>query len=400
MPAPTRRRGRFGVRQEWKKMDMATRGQAGAKRKKEAPTQEYGNAGRMYGNDGGRIRRVMDSTRDRQDKRLRVGIPRGLLYHKYFPLWETFLRELGAEVVVSPATNRHLVNIAGEVAENELCVPVKVFYGHVLALKDKVDCLFIPRVVSVERNAYTCPKFLGLPDMIAALDDDLPPILSPTVDQRESRWSLYESAWRVGRVLTDSPIRILRAWRKSTSAYRLFQDRMQTGLTPVDVLEMGDGRGLGAGVNEAAGSGGAVNGAVTIGVAGHPYNVYDPYISMNLIKRLREKGANVVTGEMLPAKTIERAAEALPKHLFWTYEKEVVGAAFHWLKEKVDGIVYVLSFACGPDSIIQVLLEAEARDAQIALMPLVIDEHAGEAGVVTRVEAFMDMLNHKKALSA
>ncbi|MDP7470460.1 MAG: acyl-CoA dehydratase activase-related protein, partial [Dehalococcoidia bacterium] len=39
---------------------------------------------------------------------IRVGVPRGLLFYQYFPMWQTFMEALGAEVVVSPSTTRGL----------------------------------------------------------------------------------------------------------------------------------------------------------------------------------------------------------------------------------------------------------------------------------------------------
>ncbi|HZD60143.1 MAG TPA: acyl-CoA dehydratase activase-related protein, partial [Anaerolineae bacterium] len=122
-----------------------------------------------------------------------VGVPQALLYYKYYPLWETFLRGLGAEIVVSSATTKRTVNTGTSLAENELCLPVKVFFGHLIELKDQVDALFVPRVVSVEKSAYTCPKFLGLPDLARSIDDSLPPVLDPVFNSRLGRKKFYEA---------------------------------------------------------------------------------------------------------------------------------------------------------------------------------------------------------------
>ena len=35
-----------------------------------------------------------------------VGIPRAMLYYRYGVLWETFLKELGCDVITSGETNR------------------------------------------------------------------------------------------------------------------------------------------------------------------------------------------------------------------------------------------------------------------------------------------------------
>jgi len=313
-----------------------------------------------------------------------IGVPRALLYYKYYPLWDAFLKGLGADIVVSGATTKKTINAGTSLAENELCLPVKVFYGHLVELKDKADALFVPRVISVESNAYTCPKFLGLPDLTRSVDNSFPLVLDPTFNARLGRRQFYRALFEFGKFFTNKKHRILKAWMRGVSAQRSFQRKLESGLTPVEAIDGIDIQ--------------PISGNLKIGIAGHPYNIYDSHISLNLIKRLKEWGADVVTTEMLPPPVLDHEAERLPKRLFWSYEKEVVGSVFHWLRTgSVDGIIYVLSFACGPDSLIQVLLENEAkRESGLPLTSLVIDEHSGEAGMITRVEAFVDMLNWRR----
>jgi predicted nucleotide-binding protein (sugar kinase/HSP70/actin superfamily) len=320
---------------------------------------------------------------------LRIGYPQALLYYKYFPLWETFFTQLGAEVVVSGHTTKKILNRGSIEAENELCLPVKVFYGHLLELADKVEAIFVPRMVAVEKSAYTCPKFLGLPDMAKAVEAPLPPLIEPIINWKEGTRAYFRMVLELGRQFTDSRTKILQAYLAGVRALHEFHDQTASGLTTIDILDSKKPPQ-------------AVAGGLKIGVAGHPYNIYDKYISMNLIKRLRQLGAEVVTGEMLPHNTIERAASTLPKHLFWTYEREVVGTVFHWSRqEAVDGIIYVVAFPCGADSLVQTLIEHELRaeNSKVPMMPLVIDEHSAEAGVLTRIEAFTDMLGRKKRLA-
>ncbi|HEX2947954.1 MAG TPA: hypothetical protein VHV83_00020, partial [Armatimonadota bacterium] len=56
----------------------------------------------------------------------------------------------------------------------------------------------------------------------------------------------------------------------------------------------------------------------------------------------------------------------------------------------VDKIILVGAFECGPESIVESYIEKEAQSQGIPLMVLSMDEHSGEAGLVTRLEAFMD----------
>ena len=102
---------------------------------------------------------------------MNIGIPRALLYYQYFPMWKTFFKELGAEVVVSHPTTKAMVASGSSRVVADTCLPVKVFLGHVLSLIGKCDYIFIPAIRSVSRKIYNCSKFLGLPDMTRAFTD-------------------------------------------------------------------------------------------------------------------------------------------------------------------------------------------------------------------------------------
>lgn len=94
------------------------------------------------------------------------------LEHSYYdcaPTWNNFYRILGANVVVSPATTKTTIDAGVSLCVDDACLPVKIYFGHAVALAPLVDFLFVPRLVSIERGKYLCPKFLGLPDMVKAV---------------------------------------------------------------------------------------------------------------------------------------------------------------------------------------------------------------------------------------
>jgi predicted nucleotide-binding protein (sugar kinase/HSP70/actin superfamily) len=110
-------------------------------------------------------------------------------------------------------------------------------------------------------------------------------------------------------------------------------------------------------------------------------------------------GAQMVTPEMLSPSVIEEAVESLERPPYWELGREIVGSALHFLNGNADGVIHLVSFECGPDSLLQSLLEFENRDrCDIPYVPLVLDEHTGEAGLVTRLEAFIDMIVRKPKL--
>ena len=84
----------------------------------------------------------------------KVGIPRALLYYNYYPLWKVFFEELGAEVVLSELTNKKILDDGVYCCVDDACLPMKVFHGHAVHLKDRVDYLFVPRLISVEKTVY------------------------------------------------------------------------------------------------------------------------------------------------------------------------------------------------------------------------------------------------------
>ncbi len=319
---------------------------------------------------------------------LKIGIPGGLLYYRYGRLWRSFLEELGAQVVESGETTRSILSSGVSKAENESCLPVKVFYGHVLALKDKVDALFVPRVVSVKRKTHTCPKMLGLPDLARAACEDQVPIIAPTIDFQTGLWSNYQAVYSTGRIFTDSPTLMLRAGLKAWREYRRYQRSLKEGLFPRGRLELDPRRRLCSG-NE-----------LRVAVIGHHYNVYDTFTTMSLLDRLRSMGVDVVTADMIPERLAREELSRLPKPLYWSYEEEIVGAILACSRHRlVDGIIFIISFPCGPDSIVRVICEQENRRlGGPPMMTMVIDEHTGESGFLTRIEAFLDMLRRSSAV--
>jgi predicted nucleotide-binding protein (sugar kinase/HSP70/actin superfamily) len=78
---------------------------------------------------------------------VRVGIPRYLGYFTFYPLWKTFFEEIGLEVITSPPTNQQILNDGVAEAVNDACIPIKLYHGHVVAIKDQVDVLFVPHPV-------------------------------------------------------------------------------------------------------------------------------------------------------------------------------------------------------------------------------------------------------------
>ena len=150
----------------------------------------------------------------------RIGIPRALHFYEFHPLWGTFFRSLGHEVVFSPETTRSILAAGVKGCVHDVCLPVKTAYGHVAHLRAEVDYLFLPRLMSMRKGTYVCPKIVAFPDLVLNLMEDLPEILDPEIDLR--RGKTHEKALRdAGRRLGASRGALRSAYRAATAAQML-----------------------------------------------------------------------------------------------------------------------------------------------------------------------------------
>jgi predicted nucleotide-binding protein (sugar kinase/HSP70/actin superfamily) len=323
---------------------------------------------------------------------VKVGIPRALLYYQYYPMWKTFFEGLGAEVVVSPPTTQAMLNSGSSRVVADTCLPVKVFCGHVLALVDKCDFIFIPAVRSVKRRIYNCSKFLGLPDMTKAVIPECPPILDIDIDINKGKRRLYQAIYKLGRHFTWNPFRVRQAALAAWQAHLEYKGLMvNESLTPLQAI---------ARISEPE-TPPAIPDQAAIALIGHPYLLYDEHINHRLIHRLEQAQYKVLTPEMLSAEQLELAITRLTGGAYWTYEEEVVGAGGHYLESGVEGVIGVVAFGCGPDSLMMDMVQRQAiKLGTTPFMNLTLEEHTAEAGVVTRLEAFLDMIHRKKRRQA
>jgi len=305
---------------------------------------------------------------------MKIGIPRALLYHKYHVMWQVFFKELGIPVLVSKQTSKDMFDCGLKYCLDEICLPIKTFYGHVIDLKDKVDCIFIPQVISIEKRkrkfSFTCPKMIGLPDMIKATFPDLK-VLKIRID--EQKRSSFLSYLLLGLKLKRNPFRSLRAYIKAKKAQINFEKKNKEKFKRSQESKL------------------------RIALLSHSYNLCETYPNINVERALEKLGVVPLTLEMLPREEMLKEAEEIFPELSWNYERELLGAARHIMKRKLaHGVIMIANFGCGPDSLVgDYILRLARRQSNIPFAMIVTDEHTGEAGIMTRLEAFIDMVSYK-----
>jgi len=215
----------------------------------------------------------------------------------------------------------------------------------------------------------------------------LPEIIDVEINYRKDKNSELASIIKIGRFITNDEMLIRRAYNTALEKFNDYNDKIQKGILPEDEKNRNSNLFV---VKD--------SGIINIAVIGHPYTLYDSYINMNLFKKLRANGVNIITQEMISEEIINHHAAKLNKKVFWNFGRKALGSIMHMIERNdIKGIIYLMSFGCGIDSFIGDLSERMVRrNTDIPFIYVTIDEHSGEAGVDTRLEAFIDMIRWRE----
>jgi len=125
----------------------------------------------------------------------------------------------------------------------------------------------------------------------------------------------------------------------------------------------------------------------------HPYNLYDEYVNLRIKERLEKLGVVPIFIEDIPTSNIEPLTSNLEHPQFhWEFAEEIMEKVNFVLSRKIDGAIEISSFACGCDAVLKEFVEKKFKENKIPFLYLIIDEHTGEAGFQTRLEAFVDTI--------
>lgn len=324
-----------------------------------------------------------------------IGIPRAMSFYHNYPFYYGFFNDLGIKIVLSDVTTKQTMSEGAGLVVTETCLPIKIYVGHILNLiKKGVKNILVPSLQSVDTKIYNCSKIRGLPDLIRNVIKDNFNMIEATLDKSEKNHGLYEflSECVAPFGITDKKL-IKKASKAGWRCYNNFHVMTKSGMPYSKALSY------------------ALQGKVvivsntkeypiSIALIGHGYNIYDDRACMKIVDKLEKMDVKVCTSLQLSSEQLDEGIASLNKDKYWANEDEMTGTAGHYLKDnKIDGIVTVTAFGCGPDSLMIEIITRKAKQFNKPLLNLTIDEQTGEAGFVTRLEAFVDMLFRKKRAS-
>lgn len=323
---------------------------------------------------------------------MKIGIPRAMSFYNNYPFFYGFFTDLGIEIVLSDKTTKKTLLKGAALVVTETCLPVKIYVGHVLNLIEKgVENIFVPSIQSIAPKIYNCSKIRGLPDLIRNVVKSDFNMIEATLDLSEKKQGLYEFLKETVAPfgITDEK-RIKKASKAGWRVYNNFLIMTRSGMEYKQAMSYAlQGKVLIEKNDKEF--------PISVALVSHSYNIYDERASMKIIDKLKEMDVKVYTALQLTNEQMDEGINTLDQSMYWANEHEMTGCAGHYLKDnKVDGIVTLTAFGCGPDSLMIERITRKSKQFIKPLLNLTIDEHTGEAGFITRLEAFVDMLYRKK----
>ena len=301
-------------------------------------------------------------------KKITIGIPKAYLYYRYHILWENFFSNLGCKVLISSSTTKETIEQGKRLSIDESCLSSKIYLGHVASLQKKCDYILVPRVYNYGKNEQVCVKFNATYDIIKNLFPDTK-ILDYNVELTKQPFKII-TYFNLGLKITKNPFRIITSYLKAKKCdAKYWKEQLQLQTQKLNTSKP------------------------KILLVSHPYNVYDNYIGIPIIKKLEQMGIEIIYANLLNHKIAKMYAKNLSPTLYWTYSKELIGA-IEYYQYSVDGIIFLTTFPCGPDSLVNELMLRKISNLPVT--NILVDEQTSTTGLETRIESFIDIINERR----
>ncbi|OHE22047.1 MAG: activase [Syntrophobacterales bacterium RBG_19FT_COMBO_59_10] len=319
----------------------------------------------------------------------RVGLNRSFLVNTYYPLYSNFFHELGFDVVLPSRPNQEGVDLCGA----PFCYPVELahgFFHSLLENEEQMDFLFLPHFKAMpgrdegdSLQSQVCPLVQGetfylrtaFGKKLDRLGERGVRLLTPLLDLsggiQDAEGPLLETAGRMGI-----------GRRAAKEAFAVALEKQRDCLAAMKET----GSQMLAGIEADPDSFGVV-------VFARSYNGFVEEAHMGIPHKFATRGVPVI-----PLDFLDLEGENSKKHMYWGSGKLILKAARFVEKHPRLFGVYITNFSCGPDSIvISYFRDIMGRKPSLTLE---LDSHTADAGIETRVEAFLDIVRAYRQLLA
>jgi predicted CoA-substrate-specific enzyme activase len=300
-----------------------------------------------------------------------VAVNDALMTNTLFPLYYNFFQALGFEVISGGAVDRESVERRGA----EFCFPVEIAHGTLGSLcKKSPDVYFLPHVKSMIvpggiEASVTCPLVQAEPYYLKTTFDELKDkvVLSPVLNFSGGYEKERDTFVAIGRQLGIRARSAGRAFDLAVQAQRAFHNECrQRGEEFLAGLEANPGE-------------------TAVVLFGRPYNAFTGKANMGIPQKFATRGYRIIPHDFLPY-----GGEEPDEGMYWAQGQMILKAAKLVQRHPQLFAAYITNFSCGPDS----FLVGYFRDlmGQKPSLTLELDSHTADAGLDTRIEAFLDVV--------
>jgi predicted nucleotide-binding protein (sugar kinase/HSP70/actin superfamily) len=310
------------------------------------------------------------------DNRPTVGMQSALYGQDTGIMWAHFFDRLGFRLVLTPPTNTQISKAGIETMVAETCYPVKVSHGHIKELMGKTRFLFIPSIITIptpepSETGFCCPYVQGNSHMVRmALGIDPSSVLSPVVHLKYDPDTLaVEISEQVG-----SKLGVSRAEIRKALGYALERQAQFTGELYKKGRQIFQDQDLGEPI---------------VVVTGRPYNLYDERLNLRLGRNLAKIGLTALPMDFIDVSSVDLSD--FPS-MYWGLGAKILRTA-KFIKGHPDYFgLHLTNFGCGADSFIEHFYKHIMGEKPYLILEL--DEHSAVAGVMTRLEAYKNVVEN------
>ena len=303
-------------------------------------------------------------------KKIKIGIPRAMLYYRYGVLWKSFFENLNCNVVLSPETNRNIIDLGTNNTIDECCLSYKIYIGHVLYLSKICDYVLVSRVCDYGKKDKVCTRLNATYDNIRYL---IPKdqIIEYNIDHTHHKYEFF-GFFKMGFKFSKNPFKIIYSYLTAKNKQK--QHDINKANEEKNKLQKDNKKIL---------------------IISHFYNIKDKFISGYIRDYLENAEIIPIFSNYIDRSLATTFSEYFSNTLYWKYSKEMIGALYYY-KHQIDGIIFLSTYPCGIDALVNNLAIFKNKD--IPIINLLIDENITDLSLETKLESFLDIVkgaNHE-----
>lgn len=300
------------------------------------------------------------------NNKIKIGIPRGLLYYRYNVLWKEFFKQLGCDIIISPETNDEILQNGKKYSNYEMCLSLKIYIGHVFYLQDKVDYILVPRIACERIGTETCSNICSLYDIINNIFDLN--ILNYNVDEingktEESAFIKIGEKLGFGKNFIQSVYHIAKKeeYKQNKINYLIQKKKLERDKHKVLIVS-------------------------------HNYNVFDAIVGKKITKILNNYDYEVIYACVSNPDNVKDSFKSITKNLKLKYNQELLNSLTEY-KDSINSIVLLSTFPCVPDSVINEII---LRKISVPIIKIVVDDKLEDDKIFSKIEYLRNMIKGEK----